>query len=291
MSRCSMTGPDPPGCGSHLRPTGIPIIGEIPWGTHICVFYETKNDLLDMAGTYFAAGLESNEFCIWAASPPIREGDAKDLLRSRVPHFDACVAAGQIEILQGYACYLNGNEFDPQRILAGWKERLDYASAKGYAGMRISGNAFWFEANLWNEFSEYEQEVNIALAEQKMIAMCTYSLPDSRAFDVLDVARSHDFTIARRKGHWEFLETPGLKKAIKRLKGAPDLASNPFPGSDLLTERERVVLAQLVKGGTSKEAGRVLGVSPRIIDFHRADIMRRLGAKNMADLVRKILSE
>ena len=66
--------------------------------------------------------------------------------------------------------------------------------------MRVSGNAFWFEANLWEEFSEYEQEVNGALTEQKMIAMCTYSLKDSRAVDLLNVARAQDFTIARRNG-------------------------------------------------------------------------------------------
>ena len=41
------------------------------------------------------------------------------------------------------------------------------------------------------------------------------------------------------------------------------------------------VLAQLVTGATSKEAGRVLNISPRTIDFDRADIMRRLGAKNL----------
>jgi DNA-binding CsgD family transcriptional regulator len=127
-----------------------------------------------------------------------------------------------------------------------------------------------------------------------MIAMCTYSLKDSRAVDVLDVARAHDFTIARRNGEWEFLETPELKQAkleIKRLKGALDIVSSHFPGSDLLTPRERIVLAQLVTGATSKEAGRALGISPRTIDFHRADIMKKLGAKNLADLVRKVMSE
>ena len=44
----------------------------LPWGAHICVFYETKEDLLDTAISYFEAGLESNEFCAWAVSDPIR---------------------------------------------------------------------------------------------------------------------------------------------------------------------------------------------------------------------------
>ena len=235
--------------------------------------------------SYVAAGLVKNELCIWA-SPPLREEDAKDLLRSSVPNFDAHVAAGQIEILQTYV-------YDPQCMTGAWKEKLIFALTKGYVGMRVSGNASSLEANLWEEFREYEQEVNLALAEQKMIAMCTYPLKDTRAIDLLNVARLQNFTIARRNGEWEFLEEHALepdKLEIRRL-GALNIESDGFPGSDLLTPRERTVLAQLVAGATSKEAGRALHVSPRTIDFHRADIMRRLGAKNMADLVRKILSE
>ena len=55
---------------SGLRKTGIRAIGDMPWGTHICVFYETKSDLLDTNAAYFSAGLSGNEFCVWAVSAP-----------------------------------------------------------------------------------------------------------------------------------------------------------------------------------------------------------------------------
>jgi DNA-binding CsgD family transcriptional regulator len=58
---------------------------------------------------------------------------------------------------------------------------------------------------------------------------------------------------------------------------------------DTLTPRERDVLEQLVAGASNKEAGRVLGISPRTIENHRARIMEKLGAKNVADLVRTAL--
>ena len=204
------------------------------------------------------------------------------------------MSAGQIEILQGYEWYLKGKEFDPKLITAGWSEKLDDALARGYEGMRVSGNAFWFETNLWKEFCEYEQELDRALAGQKMIVMCTYSLRESRAVDILDVARAHNFTISRRNGAWEFLETPELKQAkaeIKKLKTAIDILSTPFPGSHLITSAERAVLAHLVIGATSKEAARALGISPKTVDFHRASMMKKLGAKNIVELVRKVMSE
>jgi FixJ family two-component response regulator len=64
-----------------------------------------------------------------------------------------------------------------------------------------------------------------------------------------------------------------------------------FPGRKPLTRRERDVLAQLIKGSSAKEAGRSLGISSRTIDDHRARIIKKLGAKNTADLIRFVMSE
>jgi DNA-binding CsgD family transcriptional regulator len=275
-----------------LRKTGIRVMGDMPWGAHLCVFYETKEDLLDTAATYLVAGLASNEFCVWAISDPITEKDAKTSLRREIPDFDQHLANGQIEILQATEWYLKGDQFDLRRITSGWSEKLSGALARGYDGMRVSGNAFWFESKHWNEFCDYEQELDRSLAGQNMIVLCTYSLQASRAVEMLDVARAHQCTIARRKGDWEFLETPELtqaKREIKNLKGALDILSKLFPGHELLTPRERATLAQIVMGTSSKEAARALGISPRTVEFHRKNIMRKLAAKNTVDLVRRVL--
>jgi DNA-binding CsgD family transcriptional regulator len=279
---------------SALRNTGIGVMGHMPWGTHICVYYETKKDLLDTAVTYFKAGLLGNEMCIWAISDPITEADARRALRLALPDLDHHLARGHIELLPGRQWYLEGDQFDLKKITGGWTKKLQGALAKGYAGLRISGNAFWIATNHWSSFREYEHELDRSLADQNMIVMCTYSLKASSAVDILDVARAHQCTIARRNGSWEFLETPELKRAkreIKNLIGAIDVLSKPFPGYKSLTPRERVALAQIVRGASSKEAARTLGVSPRTIEFHRTNIMRKLGAKNTVDLVRRVLDE
>ena len=64
-----------------------------------------------------------------------------------------------------------------------------------------------------------------------------------------------------------------------------------FPGRHLLTSREREVLCQVAHGASNKEAGRLLGISPRTVEVHRARIMDKLGAKNAADLMRIVLSQ
>ena len=57
-----------------------------------------------------------------------------------------------------------------------------------------------------------------------------------------------------------------------------------------MTRREREVLEQFSSGASNKEAGRHLGISPRTIEYHRANIMKKLGAKNATDLIRTVLT-
>ena len=51
------------------------------------------------------------------------------------------------------------------------------------------------------------------------------------------------------------------------------------------------MLAQIVKGATSREAAAILSLSPRTIEFHRANIMKKIGVKNVAGLLRAVLSD
>jgi DNA-binding CsgD family transcriptional regulator len=67
--------------------------------------------------------------------------------------------------------------------------------------------------------------------------------------------------------------------------------SKPFPGHDTLTPKERVALDQIIRGASSKEAARTLGISPRTVDFHRANLLKKFGARHAADLVHKVLGE
>ena len=71
------------------RQTGIRVLPTATWGTHICVFYEFPQDLVDMHIDYFRAGLEANEHCVWAISNPITPEGALQALRRAHPVFQA----------------------------------------------------------------------------------------------------------------------------------------------------------------------------------------------------------
>lgn len=57
-----------------------------------------------------------------------------------------------------------------------------------------------------------------------------------------------------------------------------------------LTPRESEVLAGLVKGGTNKSIARDLGISPRTVELHRAQVMNRLNASNLTELLQVAMS-
>ena len=275
-----------------LRQTGIAPLGEVPWGTHMCLFYETLQDLSDTEALYFNMGLENREFCLWVVHESIPIDEARNRLRKGVPNLDRHLAAGHIEIVPGRHWTHKGTPFDVEAILCGWRNKLRVALADGYEGMRVGFNAVWQNTDGWEDFCGYERVLDKSMAGEPMMALCTYPIDKSSAQDALNVARAHQYTLALRSGHWDFLQAPGAEKAkgeIRVLNGDLDILSQPFVGRDLLTPREKVVLGQIMKGLSSKEVGRALGISPRTVEFHRANVLEKTGAKNTAGLVRLVL--
>ncbi len=58
---------------------------------------------------------------------------------------------------------------------------------------------------------------------------------------------------------------------------------------DLLTPREREVLDCIVLGEPNKRIAHTLGLSEKTVEFHRANLMRKMQARSLADLIRKAL--
>src|SRR6266850_464330 len=203
---------------TEMRKTGIDVVGDMPWGTHVCLFYETKEDLLDTLASYCRAGLESQEFCLWVVAEPVREEEARRALKQVVPDLDRYLTDHSIDIVSAGDWYLQGGTFDLKRVMSGWHERLALALARGYAGVRVTGDTAWLEKKDWKDFCEYEETLNESIAHQCLAVLCTYPLAACGAAEILDVARTHQFVIAKRRESWEIIETPGLKQAKAEIK-------------------------------------------------------------------------
>ena len=106
---------------------------------------------------------------------------------------------------------------------------------------------------------------------------------------------------AMKAGAVDFLEKPfGSTRLIESLRralamGAP--ARHHMDDSQAarkllthLSSRERMVLDRLVQGAHNKTVANELGISARTVEIHRAHIMLKMDASNLADLVRAVLT-
>ena len=205
---------------SEMRKTGVDVVGNMPWGTHFCLFYETKADLLETLVSYCKAGLESREFCLWVVAEPVAVEEATRALKQAVPDLERYLTDQSIEIVGARDWYFPDGEFDLNRVISGWNQKLADASARGYDGVRVTGDTAWLEKKDWKDFCEYEESLNQAVADQRLAVLCTYPLAACGAAEILDVVRTHQFAVTKRRGDWDVIETAGHKQAkaeIRRL--------------------------------------------------------------------------
>jgi C4-dicarboxylate-specific signal transduction histidine kinase len=203
---------------NETRKTGIDVVGDMPWGTHFCLFYDTKEDLLDITSSYCKAGLEGGEFFLWVVADPLTTEDAKESLKRTMPDFEQYQDTSSIEIVTARDWYLQGGGFDRERVAKGWLKKLSWASGRGYAGVRVTGDTAWLEKKDWKDFYEYEKSLNEAVANQRLAVLCTYPLGCCGAVEILDVVRTHQFALAKRHGSWDMIETAGHKQAKEEIK-------------------------------------------------------------------------
>ncbi|HWQ48968.1 MAG TPA: MEDS domain-containing protein [Methanosarcina sp.] len=196
------------------RISGIDIIGNVPWGMHFCQFYRTKEDLMDLLVPYFKAGLEDNEYCLWAISEPIDEEEAKEALKVSIPDIDAYLQNGQIEIIPYTYWHVEEDGFDPQTVLNHLIEKTIKALASGYNGLRYSGNYL----------SGHEKLLDSAIGEYSMMALCTYPIDKYSAVEILDTIANHQFALTKKEDTWEKMEC-SYQKNNKECKQAEEALS------------------------------------------------------------------
>jgi RNA polymerase sigma factor (sigma-70 family) len=91
----------------------------------------------------------------------------------------------------------------------------------------------------------------------------------------------------------DFLEKPvvlpqllgAIERAFERLKSSA-VQHTQAQSLEALTPREREVMAAIAQGMTHREAGELLGISPRTVEVHKGRVMEKLGVKTLAELVR-----
>ncbi len=184
-------------------PTGLPGVGSVPWGTHMCHFYRSPQELCEPLVEFFRAGLDNGELCLWVTSDPLLSSEARAALARVVPNLDDYERSGQLYIGDFQTWYVDAGEFDSDKVVESWLQREQRALEAGFKGVRLTGNTSWLEPSNWDEFTAYEACAHAAFHQRRIVALCSYPLESCNADAVLEVQRNHEFSLICQGGVWE----------------------------------------------------------------------------------------
>jgi Response regulator containing a CheY-like receiver domain and an HTH DNA-binding domain len=118
-----------------------------------------------------------------------------------------------------------------------------------------------------------EEEYSLKMVR---IGVSGYLLKDSTALEVMEAIRS----VYSGKAFF----SPQVAKVIaESYREAVAGKEDPY---ERLNDREREVLQLITEGHTNKEIAELLFISPKTVDNHRTNLMRKLDIHSTADLVR-----
>jgi signal transduction histidine kinase len=180
---------------NNLRDSGIDIIGEISWGTHISHLYSSREDFAKVLAPFIKSGLYNNEFCIWIYSQNINYEEAKAILQTSVKNIDTYFEKNQIRLLPYTQWYILDNSFNDLRLNQQWLDLIKYAVDNGFDGLRAVGDTAWLEKCYHKDFEYYEHKINEIFSELPFTALCLYDINKISIPEVADIVHNHSLTI------------------------------------------------------------------------------------------------
>lgn len=220
------------------RDSGIDVLGRIGWGTHLCHFYQTKNDLINFLTAYFRAGLHNNEYCVWVTSEFTGE-EAQEIVEEQLPR--------AMEVIPYDKWYITD---DHRQLIDSWAEKLTRALADGYDGLRVAGDAASIDS--LKDSIKYEEEIQNAIEGKKAIAVCAYPLNKCKTSEIADLTSRHHYTLVVREDEWELIENFEYRRAQDVLQR--------------LEEKYRALVENANEGIIVVQDGKIMYANPKVME-------------------------
>jgi len=175
----------------------------IPWGSHLCTFYRSARELQQLVNSYFHAGLEDRECCLWVLPPSLSPADAVEALEREIPDVHGFLQTGQLELIPCYEWYLPHGTIETDRLLAAWQSKGAQAASR-FAGLRVTGDTSWLQSkDQRDQFLAYERAVSATAIHTPIIALCTYPSAAWNPDDMLSVMQSHSSVLLPGPTGWK----------------------------------------------------------------------------------------
>lgn len=197
----------------NLTPCGLAGIDLVPFGLHACHFYRGRDELAGVLAPYFREGLRANERCLWITAPPLPAKDAADVLRAAWDAVDEALQTGALRIVDFDQWYASNEGLKGLEVVELWIAEEERALADGYAGLRISGNMSFLQAEDWAEFMAYEQAVTVRFSGRRIVALCSYDSAQCDGRQADEVMHAHHCALEQPGENWQVVAPPRAVKA------------------------------------------------------------------------------
>jgi hypothetical protein len=186
---------------AHTTDCGLP--GVAPYGIHLCHFYETRAELAAALVPYFVAGLRKQERCIWVTAEPLDAAAAAAELRKAGLNVDSLVRSGAL-VIRDAASFFANVKMGPE-VVNLWMEEERRALAEDYTGLRVTGNTNFVSPGDWSKFMDYEELMNQACPERRIVALCSYLRERCGATEIAETVQRHSCTLDRPDEGWRII--------------------------------------------------------------------------------------
>jgi len=203
---------------NRTRDSGIDIIGNVSWGTHIGQLFTSKEEIFDVMVPYIRQGLMDNELCLWVYSDNISYYEIKDQISKIVKDVDSYLESGQLLLIPYSMLYLKNGSFNEIGVLRRWYKYIRLALNNGYNGLRAVADTSWVDRYYFRAFSRYEHDVNNIITRLPIIVICIYNANELDTFEICQVIKSHSYIITRHEDNIELIRNIELIIKNKQLK-------------------------------------------------------------------------
>jgi hypothetical protein len=140
---------------------------------HVILFYSRPEDKHRVLFTYLKAGLDRGEAVLYVAGQ-----ESPDAIRRSMGKLNIDVGAfersGALHVIDCKDWYMIDGKFSVSRTMELWKKLYDESIAKGFKGLRVTGETdLFFENGMVKDLLEYERSLHRVL-ELPMTAICAY---------------------------------------------------------------------------------------------------------------------
>ena len=204
------------------RPTGIDAVGDVPWSTHVCQFYRSEQDLLDVVVPYLRAGLDNNEYCLWITAESVDTKKAKRALRKVVSNLDQYLATGQIEIIPYTEWFCKKGILDLSSALERLLEKYHQIKVDDYEGVRVACDVTSVKNDDITNLLEFEEAIDNTIGDYRIVVLCSYGVERFETAEIVDIVSRHQLALIQHNGRWVGIESAERKRAQEALKRVDD---------------------------------------------------------------------